>query len=94
MVSIVMPPGAIHQKKNKDAIIPCVIEPDENAKPNRNWARLIQKIYEVDPLTCPKCQGLMRIISIIEDHEVIHKILGALELMANKSETPTQTQIY
>ena len=21
------------------------------------WARLIQKIYEVDPLTCPKCKG-------------------------------------
>ena len=33
---------------------------------NKNiWARLIQKIYEVDPLTCPKCRGIMRIISII-----------------------------
>ncbi|MFC1876009.1 hypothetical protein ACFL2E_01845 [Thermodesulfobacteriota bacterium] len=23
----------------------------------RNWARLIQKIYQVDPLLCPKCRG-------------------------------------
>jgi len=23
----------------------------------RNWARLIQKIYQVNPLICPKCQG-------------------------------------
>jgi hypothetical protein len=30
-----------------------------------NWARLIQKIYEVDPLTCPKCQGKMRIIYLL-----------------------------
>jgi hypothetical protein len=41
----------LRQKENKDAFLPYVIEPDENAKPNRNWARLIQKIYEVDPLT-------------------------------------------
>jgi hypothetical protein len=36
----------------------------------KNWARLIQKIYEVDPLTCPKCLGTMQIISFIEDREV------------------------
>jgi predicted methyltransferase len=40
-----------------------------------NWARLIQKIYEVDPLTCAKCQGRIRIIAFIEDEEVIKKIL-------------------
>jgi len=33
----------------------------------QNWARLIQKIYEVDPLICPKCQGTMKIISIVDD---------------------------
>lgn len=49
----------LSQKENKDALIPCVIDPEENVKPNRNWARLIQKIYEVDFLTCPQCQGLM-----------------------------------
>jgi hypothetical protein len=44
-------------------------------KYRKNWARLIQKIYEVDPLTCPKCGGIMRIISFIEDREVIKAIL-------------------
>ena len=34
----------LRQKENKDALILCVLEPDENKKPNRNWARLIQKI--------------------------------------------------
>jgi hypothetical protein len=57
-------------------------------KPNRNWARLIQKIYEVDPLICPKCQGAMRIISIIEDQEVINKILLHLGLWQTAQKPP------
>ncbi|MCK9365533.1 MAG: FAD-dependent oxidoreductase [Syntrophales bacterium] len=39
-----------------------------------------QKIYEVDPLVCPKCQGAMRIISFIEDPSVIRAILEHLGL--------------
>jgi hypothetical protein len=78
----------LRQKENEDVLIPCVIEPDENAKPNRNWARLIQKIYEVDPLTCPQCQGIMRVISIIEDQEVINKILLHLGLWPTKQRPP------
>jgi hypothetical protein len=31
------------------------------------------KIYEVDPLTCPKCQGRIRIIAFIEDQRIIKK---------------------
>lgn len=32
------------QRENEDGLIPCVLDPDENKKPNRNWANLIQKI--------------------------------------------------
>ena len=83
----------IRQKENEDTLIPCVLEPDENKKPSRNWARLIQKIYEVDPLTCPQCQGIMRVISIIEDQAVIDKILGHLGLCQKNQRPPAQTQI-
>jgi hypothetical protein len=43
----------------------------------RRWAALIQQVYEVDPLLCPKCGGTMKIISFIErgQREVIEKIL-------------------
>ncbi|NOY74772.1 MAG: hypothetical protein GXP32_03150 [Kiritimatiellaeota bacterium] len=31
------------------------------------WAAMIKKVYEVDPLVCPKCGGgRMRIIAFIE----------------------------
>jgi hypothetical protein len=46
----------------------------------KNWARLTQKIYEVDPLSCPKCSGKMKVISLIEEEEVIKKILNHLRL--------------
>ena len=38
------------------------------------------KIYEVDPLTCPKCQGSMKIIAFIEQAEIIEKTLKHLGL--------------
>jgi hypothetical protein len=73
------------KKGNRDALIPSVLEPNEDSKAYRkNWARLIQKIYKADPLLCPKCQGQMRIISSIEDPEVIKKILKHLGLWSAK----------
>jgi len=45
------------KNNNQDEWMPCILEANESSKEYRkNWARLIQKIYEVDPLTCPKCQ--------------------------------------
>ena len=77
------------QKENQDDLIHCILEPDVSSREHtRNWARLIQKIYEVDPLTCPKCHGRMRIISFIEDEEVIKKILKYLGLWKIKARPP------
>jgi len=36
----------------------------------RTWARMIKKIYEVDPLICPRCGFPMRVLSVIEDPPV------------------------
>ncbi len=41
----------------------------------KRWSYFIRKVYETDPLTCPKCQGEMRIISFIDQLDVIQKIL-------------------
>jgi hypothetical protein len=47
---------------------------------NKAWAALIRKIYEVDPLTCSKCGGTMRIIAFIHDPEPVRAILEHLKL--------------
>ena len=46
----------------------------------RSWARLIKKVYEADPLVCPRCSGPLIIISLIGDAPVIEKILRHLKL--------------
>jgi hypothetical protein len=69
------------KKAEQDKVIPCILEPDESSRESKkNWARLIQKIYEVDPLTCPKCYGNMKLISVIESQDVIKNILKHLGL--------------
>jgi len=69
------------QKSTEDHTVPNIIESDRApAACRKSWARLIQKIYEVDPLTCPICRGTMRVISTIEDQEVIKSILNHLGL--------------
>jgi hypothetical protein len=44
--------------EGNDDAVPSIIESQGDEKIfRRNWARLIQKIYETDSLVCPKCQG-------------------------------------
>ncbi len=42
-----------------------------------SWAALVKRVYEVDPLECPKCGAEMRIIAFIErcQRDVVEKIL-------------------
>ena len=77
------------QKEGSDDVIPCILEPQGNEKAFRkSWARLIQKIYEVDPLVCPKCKGAMRISSSIEEPSVIRAILDHLGLWLARARPP------
>jgi len=48
----------------------------------------LKKAYEVDPLICPKCGGSMSIISFIEDHKVIDKIIDHLKLTFTAERPP------
>lgn len=66
----------LRKKAQADDQIPAIM-PNEmsSSKFRQNWARLIQKIYEVDPLICPKCQGPTRIIAFIEDDRIVQKLL-------------------
>lgn len=41
---------------------------------------MIKKVYEVDPLICPKCAGQMRIIAFITDYSAVDRIINHLKL--------------
>lgn len=48
--------------------------------PSPKWRELIKKVWEADPLMCPKCSREMRIVSLIDDRRVIERILRHLGL--------------
>ena len=48
--------------------------PDAHAY-KKAWARLLSKVYEIDPMVCPKCGSEMKVIAIIQEPEGIKRIL-------------------
>ncbi len=71
----------LRKKSGTDDEVPALIDAEVSPKEFRkNWARLIQKIYNVNPLLCSKCLGSMRIISFIEEEQLVKKILKHLRL--------------
>jgi hypothetical protein len=71
------------------------IHPNDKAKPapprraaNKRWAELIYRIYEVDPLTCTQCGGVMTILAFITDTHTIRTILDHRERLAAEPRAP------
>jgi hypothetical protein len=44
--------------------------------------------YEVDPLTCTRCGGEMKILAFISEHDAIHKLLGHRDKTAAEPRAP------
>ncbi len=55
------------------------------------WARLIKKVYGIDPLICEKCGSEMRIVAFIMDPEQIDRIIQHL---INKGRAPPGVSDY
>jgi hypothetical protein len=52
--------------------------PPERAALRRRWANLIRRVYEADPLVCPRCGAEMRVVSFITDPRVVKRIVDHL----------------
>jgi transposase len=48
--------------------------------PSKGWAEMIRKVYEVDPMVCPKCGGRMKIIAFLTDYTVVDRTIDHLKL--------------
>jgi hypothetical protein len=78
-------------RKSEEAAHPLVIISEECPKiPRLGWAEMIRKVYEVDPMLCPKCGGQMKIIAFITDYSVLDRIINHLKLrfIADKPPPP------
>jgi hypothetical protein len=54
--------------------------PEPRATPSSAWAACIKRVYEIDPLECPKCQGRMRIVAFMHDPVAIANVTRSLGL--------------
>jgi hypothetical protein len=50
----------------------------------KSWARLIKKVCEIDPLLC-QCGGKLKPIALIEDPDVIYRILNHCNLLETET---------
>jgi hypothetical protein len=59
-------------------------EETQRGTPYWPWARLLKRVFDLEMGTCPFCQrGVLRIIAVITQGEVISKILRHLKLSAD-----------
>jgi hypothetical protein len=80
------------RKTGEDPSYPPIIDDEVSFVPSKGWAEMIRKVFEVKPLICPRCGGEMKVISFIEDHKVIDKIIAHLKLTF-MAERPPPSQI-
>ena len=58
-------------------------EPAIRERRNRmRWAALLERVFEIDALRCPRCGSTMRLIAAIEDPDIARRILDCLSLPA------------
>lgn len=63
-----------------------------------SWAELMKRVFAIDVLECPDCQGKMKIIAAITDSKVIRPFLAALDLPTDvprveRSRPPPQLEL-
>ena len=71
-----------------------IIEEECHRIPRRDWAEMIRKVYEVDPLLYPRCGGQMRIIAFITDYAVVDRIINHLKLTFVAERPPPPHMVY
>jgi hypothetical protein len=71
-----------HRGKVRKTVVSPVTLSEEDRKPipSKGWAAMIRKVYEVDPMICPKCGGTMKVVAFITEYAVVDRIIDHLKL--------------
>jgi len=56
------------------------MEDEPRRVPSKGWTEMIRKVYEVEPLLCPRCGGRMKVIAFLTEYAVVDRIIRHLEL--------------
>jgi hypothetical protein len=70
-----------------------MIEEEPPRVPSKGWAEMIRKVYEVDPMICPRCGGKMKVVAFLTDYAVVDRIIRHLKLTF-AAERPLPSRIF
>jgi hypothetical protein len=70
-----------------------IVEEDLKPIPSKGWAAMIRKVYEVDPMVCPKCGGQMKVVAFITDYAAVDRIIDHLKLRF-VAEKPPPSRVF
>ena len=56
------------------------VTPKAPCRPNQDWARLMQRAFDIDVLNCPRCGDRMRLIALVQSETAAGRILRHLGL--------------
>ena len=86
-----------HRGKVRKAVVsPLTLrmsEEDRKPVPSKGWAAMIRKVYEVDPILCPKCGGTMKVVAFITDYAAVDRIIDHLKLTF-VAEKPPPSRVF
>jgi hypothetical protein len=71
-----------HEPPPVVAVVEAAAVPPALADVCRRWAELLRRIFELDPLRCPRCGNAMRVVAFITQPHVIDRILTSLRRQA------------
>ena len=54
---------------------------------------MIRKVYEVEPMICPRCGGRMKVVAFLTEPAVVDRIIRHLGLTF-AAEKPPPTQVF
>jgi Transposase zinc-binding domain/Putative transposase len=63
-------------------------EPTTRRRSSPSWARLLAKVFQVDPLVCRRCAGPLKVVAYITDSLAIRQILEHLGLSPPEKPPP------
>ena len=65
-----------------------LVEQELKPIPSKGWAEMIRKVYEVDPMVCPKCGGRMKVAAFITEYAVVDRLIDHLKLRFAAAKPP------
>jgi hypothetical protein len=63
-------------------------DPPTRRRSSPSWARLLAKVFQVDPLVCRRCGGPLKVVAYFTDSLAIRQILDHLDMSPPEKPPP------